>query len=266
MSRFYSIQVEETPLDCGIVSAAISIGLPVFPCRINKRPACPHGFKDAALSASAIRDLWRRCPGPLIGVPTGQASDLFVLDVDPDGIDWLEMVCRDRRLPATRVHGTRRGGFHLLFRAPESPLANSAGRLARGVDTRGDGGYVIWPPSAGYSVIEETPPAALPRWVERRLRQPRATDPAQTSPRARIGRDREVRRPGARSDGLLRFVAASRQGERNLRLFWAACRAAEMGDQALGRRLVAAARQAGLSEIEAWRTVASAFRTIGRAA
>ena len=72
-----------------IVTAAIAVGLPVFPCRVDKRPACPHGFKDAAISAQAIRELWQRWPGPLIGVPTGVPSGLFVLDVDPEGIDAL---------------------------------------------------------------------------------------------------------------------------------------------------------------------------------
>ncbi|HXP05809.1 MAG TPA: bifunctional DNA primase/polymerase [Stellaceae bacterium] len=245
-----------------VAAAAIGIRLPVFPCRLDKRPACPHGFKDAAISATAIRELWRRWPGPLIGVPTGQASGLFVLDIDPDGIDWLDMACRDGRFTPTQVHRTRRGGFHLVYRLPKVPLSNSAGKLARGIDTRGEGGYVIWPPSGGYEVIDASPPAALPRWLERRLRRPREPEPG-TRVTVRIGGAGEVGRAPARSDGLLRFVARSHEGERNTRLFWAACRAAERGDRQLGAQLIAAACGAGLGEFEARRTVASAFARIG---
>ncbi|MBV9201236.1 MAG: bifunctional DNA primase/polymerase [Alphaproteobacteria bacterium] len=242
-----------------IAELAIGVGLPVFPCRADKRPACPHGFKDAAIATEAVRELWRHWPGPLIGVPTGKASGLFVLDIDPDGIDWLDMVCRGGRLNVTRVHRTRRGGFHLVYRLPKEPLPNSAGKLARGIDTRGEGGYVIWPPSEGYEVVEDSPVAALPRWLERRLRAPGQAEAEPGTTAAFAG----GWRGGSRSQALERFVALSREGERNQRLFWAACRAAETGDCQLGRRLIAAARACGLGEIEARRTVESAFKMAG---
>jgi len=243
-----------------IAELAIVVGLPVFPCRADKRPACPHGFKDAVRAAAAIRKLWCRHPGPLIGVPTGAASGLFVIDIDPEGIDWLEMVCRGGRMTATRVHLTRRGGFHLIYRLPKQPLPNSAGKLARGVDTRGEGGYVIWPPSYDYQVANPSPVATLPRWLERRLRAPRQVEPTP----AATGRFTHSGRDGGGGAALERFVAQSREGERNQRLFWAACRAAETGDRQLGCRLIAAARACGLGEIEAHRTVESAFNTVGQ--
>jgi hypothetical protein len=243
-----------------IAELAIGVGLPVFPCRDDKRPACPHGFKDAVIVGELVRELWRHFPGPLIGVPTGKASGLFVLDIDPEGIDWLDMVCRSGRLTATRMHRTRRGGFHLIYWLPKEPLSNSAGKLVRGVDTRGEGGYVIWPPSEGYVVVEHSPIAVIPRWLERRLRAPRQVKPAPATAAvfARGGRGRSC------SEALERFVAQSREGERNQRLFWAACRAAESGDRQLGCRLIAAARACGLGEIEAHRTVKSAFKKTGK--
>src|SRR5471030_484752 len=57
-------------------------GYPVFPVAASKRPTCPQGFKDAAIEPREIRRLWRDHPAPLIGVPTGEASGLFVLDID----------------------------------------------------------------------------------------------------------------------------------------------------------------------------------------
>jgi hypothetical protein len=91
-------------------AVAGELGLPVFPCRADKRPACVHGFRDATRDPAAIRELWRRHPGPLIGVPTGAASGIDVLDVDPrhGGHMWLDW--NANRLPPTRTHRTRSGG------------------------------------------------------------------------------------------------------------------------------------------------------------
>jgi bifunctional DNA primase/polymerase-like protein len=43
----------------------------VFPCAANKCPTCPGGFKAAAGDPAAVKALWCRYPGPLIGIPTG---------------------------------------------------------------------------------------------------------------------------------------------------------------------------------------------------
>ena len=66
----------------------VSQGYPVFrvrlcanrclKCNVCKAPVCPHGFRDA----SADRRFWKHYPGGLIGVPTGEVSDVDVLDVD----------------------------------------------------------------------------------------------------------------------------------------------------------------------------------------
>ena len=64
-----------------IMSVAFAIalakdGLPVFPVLATKAPACSGGHKAAAMEISAVVDLWRRHPAPLIGVPTGQISGI----------------------------------------------------------------------------------------------------------------------------------------------------------------------------------------------
>lgn len=96
------------------LAATLTLGLPVFPCRASKKPAGPHGFRDAVIDADEIERLWDRHPGPLIGVPTWAATGFDVIDVDPPrGEQWLDE--NRHRLPMTRTHRTRSGGWHILF-------------------------------------------------------------------------------------------------------------------------------------------------------
>lgn len=230
-----------------LIAQAISLGLPVFPCAPDKRPACPHGFKDAVVEPGAITALWHRHPGPLIGVPTGPRSNLAVLDIDPQGMPWLRAEARRDRIPATRVHQTRRGGFHLLFTFPaRAPVRNSAGRIAPGVDTRGDGGYVVFPPSPGYEIVDESEPAEWPRWLSRKLYLAERRDS-----------DRVFKDAGGDAGGLTKFILSSREGERNCRAFWAACRAGEAGRTDMEAALIASALAIGLSLPEAQTVVRS---------
>src|ERR1700730_14561304 len=100
------------------LTSALTLGkreLPCFPCRADKRPATPRGFKDATCDRNVVRELWMRYPGPLIGIPTGEISGLAVLDIGPrhGGECWF--VEHRQRLPATRVHRTLSGGLHLIL-------------------------------------------------------------------------------------------------------------------------------------------------------
>lgn len=146
-------------------------GVPVFPCRADKRPACLHGLLDASDQLDTVRELWRRFPGPLIGVPTGLISGFDVLDVDPrhGGDRWW--IANMHRLPATRMQRTRSGGLHTMFQA-DSRVRNSASKIAPGIDVRGSGGYVVWWTAEGCEV-SEAPLAPWPTWLLRRaLKRP----------------------------------------------------------------------------------------------
>jgi hypothetical protein len=198
---------------------------PDFPCRADKRPACPHGFKDATADPEKLRELWRQYPGDLVGVPTGEASGLFVIDVDSgrhlEAQAWLERVSPD--LPPTRWHATKSGGWHILFKHRPGQR-NTAGKLARGVDTRGDGGYIIWWPfhlglAAPHKI--DRPLAQLPHWLcEQLIARPRVYPPR--SPLRLIGT------ASARVKGVLSFASNARAGERNQTLFWCANRLRDM--------------------------------------
>ncbi|WP_030676535.1 primase alpha helix C-terminal domain-containing protein, partial [Streptomyces rimosus] len=67
--------------------------------------------------------------------------------------------------------------------------------------------------------------------------------------------------PSNPAPALLRFVRTAPDGQRNARLFWAACRAYESGlGQEMATALTTAARHTGLTEREARATIASAAR------
>ena len=138
---------------------------PVFPCDpISKRPLTEHGFKEASQEAKQIVKWWKAYPDALVGVPTGSASGLIAVDVDPRGKGWFES--QKPRLGHYRMHGTRRGK-HLLYRMNGQAIRNSTSELADGVDTRGEGGYIVWWPAHGGIAIGE--PGELPRWLETKL-------------------------------------------------------------------------------------------------
>jgi len=85
-----------------------------------------------------------------VGVVTGKASDIVVIDIDPKHGGSFETVTElAGEKIATRTHRTRSGGQHLIFRYPSGVdhIGNSVGRLAPGVDVRADGGYIVGPTS-----------------------------------------------------------------------------------------------------------------------
>jgi len=105
---------------------------------------------------------WERWPAANVGVPTGQRSGLLVLDVDPrhGGLKSLNTLERENgSLPRTARARTGGGGVHVFFRYPaEKEVRNSAGWLGPGLDVRGEGGYVVVPPSRTQEAYE---------WIER---------------------------------------------------------------------------------------------------
>ena len=126
----------------------------VFPVsQQTKKPLTPHGCKDAKKDPGAIRAWWKRYPDASIGIATGSASNLLVIDEDVDedkglnGVHNMMLWERDNgALPETVRAITGRGGAHLYFNYNGKDLGNRAG-VIEGVDVRGEGGYIIAPPS-----------------------------------------------------------------------------------------------------------------------
>jgi hypothetical protein len=190
-------------------------GLPVFPCwerdhthdakgepRGRKSPRTPNGFKDASKNFAQLERWWTDWPDAFIGVPTGKPSGLFVVDIDPQGHDWYH--ANADRLRAGRIHPTERG-WHLLYR--DCDLKTTASTLAPGVDTRGDGGYIVWWPACG----GRAPTGDLadvvdpPEWVVAALSQRKNAPPAPSKTAPPVTGDEGL--VGDRSRDLLRRVA-----------------------------------------------------------
>jgi hypothetical protein len=124
-------------------------GLFVFPCwPRSKEPATSKGCKEATVDADLVEHWWRREPGSNIGVATGKQSGIFVLDVDGEDaeVELKKLEDKHGALPAT-VEAITGKGRHLYFSWPDLLVRNSAGKIAAGLDVRGEGGYVLAPPS-----------------------------------------------------------------------------------------------------------------------
>jgi hypothetical protein len=130
-----------SPLGAAALEYAES-GWRVFPIKPGRKqpPLTRHGFKNATTDPESVRRLWGRFPTANIGVATG--NGLAVIDVDSRNGGEV-----DPSWPATLTARTPSGGVHLFYAVSER-VKNSASRLARGVDVRGDGGYVVVAPSA----------------------------------------------------------------------------------------------------------------------
>lgn len=147
-----------------------------------KHPRVSGGLTAATTDPVQVERWWRRWPDANVAIRTGAESGLVVVDVDPrhGGDATLAALVEERGpLPPGRTVATGGGGLHLYFQHPGHKVSNDAGRrLGEGLDVRGDGGYVLAPPSrhqsrAVYKLAArggEIPP--MPDWLIERLKTP----------------------------------------------------------------------------------------------
>lgn len=139
-------------------------GLPVFPCRSHaeenvdqatgeiitlgeKTPLTPNGFKGATVNRPLIQRMWARFPDAAVGLPTGEKTGFFALDIDnkpggANGFLWLdEMEAEHGPLPDTARVTSPNGGLHIYYKYVVG--TRNRGALGAGVDIRSEGGYVL---------------------------------------------------------------------------------------------------------------------------
>ncbi|SDG83805.1 bifunctional DNA primase/polymerase [Microbacterium pygmaeum] len=130
-------------------------GLPIFPCEPGgKRPLTRAGFLDATCDVDQVIAWWRRSPRANIGMPTGLASGVDVVDVDVKA-DGTGFPAFHRAVEEGLLEGeiarvrTPSGGMHIYF--PATASFQRCWQSARAhIDFRGEGGYVVVPPSSSF--------------------------------------------------------------------------------------------------------------------
>ena len=172
-----------------MIRAAVTLarkGVAVFPCRPrDKRPATANGLKDATTDLKTIRQWWHHEPQFNIAIATGAVSKVFAVDIDglDAEIELRKLEAQHSALPPTVEVITARGR-HLYFQMPETPVVNSAGKIAPGIDVRGNGGYVLAPPSVhpsgklySWSVDSSNSFSTAPQWLLDKLTASATTMP-----------------------------------------------------------------------------------------
>ncbi|WP_280215115.1 bifunctional DNA primase/polymerase [Nocardia cyriacigeorgica] len=265
--------------------AAAARGWPVFPLRPGaKTPAINRWPARASTDTTRINDWWRHYPEFNIGAVTGlAAAGLHVIDLDSPHMrppvqrfeDALAQFtdCVAVEVPATFTVATP-AGWHLYFRAPRRRrLRSTIGRLGPGIDSRGDGGYIVAPGSrtttGDYHVLRRAPVAALPTRLVALLCPPPPTPPA-TDPAAMHGPGYATAIVASEADRVARAVP----GARNLTVFRSALKlgrlvaAGEISDTHARAALVEAARAhvgiEGFTDAEVDRAIDNGFRYTAR--
>jgi len=156
-------------------------------CKSNgKHPMTHTGLKEASNDLNQIKQWWISKPEANIGIATGKTSGIVVLDIDPkNGGDesFKQMIKKYGELPKTPTVITGSKGNHFYFKSPDCEIKNKA-NLSNysGIDIRGDGGYIVAPPSLHASgnryewleghALGKIELADMPEWLIELTKQP----------------------------------------------------------------------------------------------
>lgn len=279
----------------GIVNGRCTCGR--APCSSpGKHPLVRNGVHEATIDTAAIQGWWKQWRLANVGIATGSASGVIVIDIDlgrrantafgspgegkaqspPDVWDSLERLTPE--LPRTLTALTGGGGLHLLYTSDDATLGNSAGSLPgiegelQSVDLRANGGYIVAPPSihrsrARYGWLDPgREPVPAPAWLklaERpRIEIPRVTPATFEGDGTAYGR--------AALKSALTSLRHAPVGQRNHTLNRCAFAMAqliaggELREDTARSAIMLAAHQIGLTEHESMLTIASAFNSGSR--
>ena len=136
---------------CKVALALAEMGLPTFPLLPGKKtPQVDGGFKAATVDEAQLRRWFNGEANQKrnIGIPTGPVSGLLVIDHDPykPGAEnsLTDLEAKLGPLVPTFTVRTRAGGFHYFFQYPDDhDVRCSNGKFGKGLDIKGNGGYVV---------------------------------------------------------------------------------------------------------------------------
>ncbi len=154
----------------------LKLGLSVIPTHGKKPLIAWQKYSKEKPTIEEIEAWWTQSPNADIACPTGEVSNLVVVDVDGGEVPSL---------PATVTSETSPGHFQYFFKHPGFPIQNSAKIIAPNIDIRGDGGFAVLPPSRHFNKEtgqqdftyrwvnspETTELAELPSWVMEKIKE-----------------------------------------------------------------------------------------------
>lgn len=223
--------------------AYIARGWAVFPLKVRDKtpmigPSRPGardgGFHLASKAAAQIDEWWKRWPHANIGLRCGEESGVFVLDLDGEEAECALAALQRTHglLPLTLEQRTGKGR-HLLFRHVAGVRNRGGGYLVdgkrvacKGFDVRGEGGYIVAPPSvhpsgrvyawttgaAGYCLDEIV---GAPAWLIEAIVPPVPKAPALTRAYDRTRGGRATAYGEKALDSACRRIAAAQHGTRH---------------------------------------------------
>jgi len=184
--------------------------------RTDRKIGLQNGLKIASTDPEKIKVWWGRYPAANLG---GRMLGKLGIDVDPKhggnaaihdlcekyGQEWLDGAWRN---------ASGSGGDHFIFDNKTGvPFQNSASRIGPGIDTRGDEGYLVMPPSLHvsgqrYAVISPSEFPPVPQFIIDALNAPKSESEVvfqDRSARGGVGNSSEKFLDGHRNDGLLAY-------------------------------------------------------------
>lgn len=247
------------------------------------------GWQNGGLrDPGAARDAWAQRPGANIGIVTGRASGIWVLDVDPEhggDLKLAALVGAWGPLPETYTVRTGSGGAHYYWRMPDFDFTTSRGQLPVGLDVRGNNGQVVAPPSrslkGAYLLALDAPVVDAPGWLLRLIR-PADLEPGRlgavdwsASGAVALNGDRGQAYAARAVEAVVAQLAHALPGQRNETAFRVGCRLAELvnaawsglsGEDALAAYMGAAQHcdvDGGFPQSEALEVLNKAVRHVG---
>ena len=242
---------------------AENAGWKIHPCKADKRPYLKAWQEKATADPEQIKEWWSKWPNALIGCATGPDSGIWVLDADlPTGPEHVAKM----ELPATLRQQTGSGGLQLFFSWNGHNIRNSSRKIAPDCDVRGDGGYVILPPSphpsgGQYQWLDIINPVLAPDWLSSRAAKEETKEhkPKPTGLNSPYGL-------AALSEEIIRLSGAG-EGERNETLNICAYNlgqlvaGGQLDESQVINALSAMSATIGLGEAESVRTISSGINS-----
>lgn len=159
----------------------LQLGFSVIPTKGKKPLVAWQQYSKEKPSKENIEEWWTKWSNADVACPTGAVSNLVVIDIDGGEVPSL---------PTTVTSETSPGHYQYFFKHPGFPVQNSAKAIAENIDIRGDGGFVVLPPSRHFNKETEkqdftykwinqpetTELANLPSWVLEKIKEKKSPE------------------------------------------------------------------------------------------